>query len=395
MNSLKYPLGVIISVILCTLQASQLDTRIAIIGAGPAGIATLGVMLEAGIPPAEIMWIDGTQEHDPQAFNVGALGTCYSTVSGNSKTKLYVKFLQTCKVFRECRDEHFEALEKIDPEFECDLIHIVKPLQTVTNHLRRLVRSYAGKLQSLSFVDNHWVLKTGQKEFTAHMVVLATGSHPKVLDYQGLSLIPLEVALNKQQLATIIQPTDTIALFGGAHSAILLLKHLTNLQVHKVINFYTKPISFAVDMGNWTQNQVAGLKGSTAKWAQEVLLKNPPACIERYEYTPENIATHLPRCNKVIYAIGFAQNQITGISSQDGKIAYDDTTGAIGPRLFGIGIAFPHKYVDPQGSIEHPVGLTSFIEYAQRIVPHWLQTRTLRNLQYLREFEELFTIQLL
>ncbi|MCL4379982.1 hypothetical protein M1466_00610 [Candidatus Dependentiae bacterium] len=381
-----------------SVQCTQLDARIAMVGAGPAAIAALGVMLDAGVPPAEIIWIDGKEENDSNAFHVGALGSCFSNVPGNSKANLYVKFLQSCAAFRECRDEHFAALEAIDPEFECDLIHIVRPLQTITNHLRRKIRSYAGNLQNLSFVDNHWVLKMPCKEFTAHTVVLATGSQPKKLEYQGLTVIPLEAALDRQQLSSLVTANDTIALFGSAHSAILILKYLSELGVSKIINFYTKPISFPQDHGTWIQNQASGLKGATARWAQEVLLQNPPACIERYQATKENIEQQLPRCTKVIYAIGFMQNPVNGVTQPDGTIPYDDVNGTIGPRLFGIGIGFPHKFVDPHGAVEHRIGLTTFMEHALKVVPYWLQTRSIDHLiasHRLKEFEELFAITLL
>src|SRR5437868_14863358 len=65
------------------------DAEWAIIGAGPAGIIVLGLLLDLGTDPKSIVWVD------PE-FNVGRMGKYYSTVPGNAKTKTYIEFLQAC-----------------------------------------------------------------------------------------------------------------------------------------------------------------------------------------------------------------------------------------------------------------------------------------------------------
>ena len=46
----------------------------AIIGAGPAGIAAIGKLLDIGTAPKDILWVD-------PAFNVGDLGDKWAPVS--------------------------------------------------------------------------------------------------------------------------------------------------------------------------------------------------------------------------------------------------------------------------------------------------------------------------
>lgn len=58
----------------------------AVIGAGPAGIAAVGKLIDAGINPKEIVWID------PE-FKVGDFGTHWRNVSSNTKVGLFLKIL--------------------------------------------------------------------------------------------------------------------------------------------------------------------------------------------------------------------------------------------------------------------------------------------------------------
>ena len=72
---------------------------------------------------------------------------------------------------------------------------------------------------------------------------------------------------------------------------------------------------------------------------------------------------------------------------------FDDPNGILGPRLFGIGIAFPEKYEDEQGKTISRIGLLSFMEYAQEILPSWMATK--KSLADYARFEDLFTIDIL
>ena len=100
----------------------------------------------------------------------------------------------------------------------------------------------------------------------------------------------------------------------------------------------------------------------------------------------------LPICTKIIYAVGYERNELPAIDGQKNDLSYDDRTGIIAPRLFGIGIAFPEKYTDPLGNQEHRVGINSFMDYAQRIIPQWISKEVRSRFA---NFEQLFTIELL
>ncbi len=78
---------------------------------------------------------------------------------------------------------------------------------------------------------------------------------------------------------------------------------------------------------------------------------------------------------------------------------YDPSTGIItlpdsySPRLFGVGIAFPEKIVDPWGKKQFAVGIIDFLHYAQRTVPNWVAKK--RQTSYLTKFDHIFDIKVL
>lgn len=365
-----------------------------VVGAGPAGIAVIGLLLDLGIDRGSIVWVD------PE-FDVGRLGQYYETVPGNAPTKMYVDFLTACHVFGECAPTVIDELKAMDQQAAYPLNVIVRPLRIITKGLLERVGSVKGTLSSLHFSNDLWhigIEGAADKQLLglqARFVVLATGSHPKDLNYQNKSKIPLDMALNKSILASQIKSNDVIGVVGSAHSAILILKYLSELPVRYIVNFYLKPIVYAVDMGGWVQNQNAGLKGTTAEWAKNVLEKNRPKNLIRLKNTPQILRKWLPLCTKMIYAAGFERNPLPPINGTT-ELIYDDISGVIGPRLFGIGIAFPEKYNYPDGNVEYRVGLKFFMEYAQRVVPEWMACKGLEQIiTRFSTMESLFMIDVL
>lgn len=352
------------------------DAEWVIVGAGPAGIIIVGLLLELGTDPKSIIWLD------PE-FNVGRLGKYYASVPGNAKTKTYIEFLQSCQVFMEANSSAYAKLFDLDQEIEYPLQVIIEPLSDISNYLCTKVRCKKDNLCSLNFANDVWSIGTPKECFTASHVVLALGSHPKKLDYDCKHEIPLDLALDKETLQKYVDAKDTVAVVGSAQSAILLLKYLTELHVGRIINFYRNPIEFGGE---------SGLKAATARWAQDVLLKAPPANLVRLFNSCDALKAWLPICTRIIYAVGFERNDVPTITNAP-YLNFDDSSGILGPRLFGIGIAFPEKYQDEQGKTVSRIGLLAFMEYAQEILPSWLATK--RCLLDFAKFEELFDIDIL
>lgn len=358
-------------------QRYNCDYEWAIVGAGPAGIIVIGLLLDLGVDPKSIVWID------PE-FNVGRLGKYYSTVPGNAKTKVYIEFLASCKTFQDAHSPAFEKLYDMDQEVEYPLSVVVDPLVDISNYLCTKVTCKKGSICTLNFIEDVWQIgMLNMPCVSSSHVVLATGSHPKKLDYDCKGEIPLDIALDKSALAQCVSIQDTVAVVGSAQSAILLLKYLSEISCGRVINFYRNPIEFGGE---------SGLKAMTARWAKDVLLKTPPANLARMYNSCDALKAWLPICTKIIYAVGFERNELPTIANAP-YLDYEDRTGTIGPRLFGIGIAFPEKFEDETGKTISRIGLLAFMEYAQEILPQWMATKL--SLSRYHQFEELFTIDLL
>ncbi len=367
-----------------------------IVGGGPAGISTVGVLMAIGISPSRIIWID-------PVFDGGHI-THYPNVPANNTMQGFIDFIVACNTFKECTAADVEELKLLQPEGNYELRYIIKVLRHMTDFLRTQVKSVVASMTALHFHHDMWHIGTSiNTTITAAHVVLATGSHPKTLEYEQHKIIPLDIALNPPALASTVSANDRIAVLGSSHSAILILKFLSELAqpVEKIINLYRHPIQYAVDMGTWTMVTPHSLKGVAAEWAKNVLEKNPPKNLTRIVSTDETLKEVLPSCTKVIYALGFERNDLPAINNSQAISTYNESTGFIAPRLFGIGIAFPELWADPSGYQFHRVGLNSFMEYAQHVIPEWANDELykLANKQHfktqlvaLRKMSELFAI---
>lgn len=377
-------------------KTSNSHAKWAVVGAGVAGISVVAILHDCHVPFNEITWID------PE-FNVGRLGQYYQNVPSNSKVKEFFCFINICKTFQQLPCPGLEKLKTLDPESEQLLKVMVEPLQQISNELKNRVTSLQDSLENLYFENNLWHISTKKTDFTADNVILATGSHPKVLQYGNSNIIPLDIAIDFNKLRNIVLPNDSVLVVGSSHSAILILKYLSELNVKAIFNLYNKPIHYYTEINNNILYPATGLKGIAAQWAKEVLEKNPPKNLFRIFNSEENRKKTIDGSTKIIYAVGFERNQLPPIS-QNPNYNYNDTNGIIAPRLFGIGIAFPEKMLDALGNTEYKVGMNSFITYAQRIVPYWLNIKIDRSkleqeinkhIGYLNSFDSLFEINLL
>jgi hypothetical protein len=343
-------------------------------------------LCDMGIPPADIVLID------PE-FTVGRLGQYYYNVPGNTKAGLYVDFLRACKTFSGCECPSWKDLLACDPQVECPLSYIVEPLQEITDYLRSFIPSHQSWLTGLYPIDQAWQIELSSGcTLTARCVVLATGSCPIKLDYPVSKEIPLDVALQEAHIGDYFTQDDTVAVVGSAHSAVLAMKFLYQAGCPRIINFYSKPLAYTYQEDGIVYHSHTGLKGTAACWAQTVLEGAKPASILRLLNTQASRTAWLPVCTKIIYAVGYERNPLPDVPGVE-LSQYDAHTGRIAPGLFGIGIAFPEVIVDAQGETQNKIGLNSFMEYAIRQLPHWLEVRTI--VYDLHLFDTLFDITVL
>ncbi len=336
-----------------------------VVGAGPAGIAAVGKLLDAGVPPKQIGWID-------PHFEVGDLGRKWHSVSSNTQVDLFNRFLLGCKAFGYAKRPKQFPIDQINPKETCQLKYIAEPLQWITDHFRKTVSTFQDTAMALNLRDNFWEVKTNSSPVYAKNVILAMGCDEKSLSYPGVEVIPIATALDYEKLKHVVSKDDTVGVFGASHSAVLILADLEKLKVKSIINFYRAPHSYAIDLGDWILFDNTGLKGAAAKWAKKNLDGAQPPYLKRVLSSDHTFEESLALCNKVIYAVGFERRKLPVLEQYE-AMHYNDKTGIIAPGLFGLGIAFPQGKYDPLMNLEHRVGLWKFMDYLNDVLPIWLK----------------------
>jgi hypothetical protein len=276
-------------------------------------------------------------------------------------------------------------------EHHCDKVQLVKG-QVVQIH--QLCDALAG-----SFSKDVWkVVLSPSSSFsspphlTAEYLFLATGSQPKELKPQfplaisHPTTIDLDAALSPSVLRNFINEDDVVAVVGSSHSAVLVLKNLVELpSAPKLIkNFYKSPLKYAVYNENWILYDNTGLKGLAADWARANLAQLPIGKIHRIQMNSDfqEFALEyesLVNCTKIIYAVGYQRTQLPQVfnfqkntascisfNNENGRIYLD---GMEAPNMYGFGIAFPQRIVDPYGNMEDNVGMFKFMKYIKATLP--------------------------
>ena len=337
-----------------------------VLGAGPAGIAVVGNLLENGIEPSEIAWVD-------PFFQSGDFGRLWGEVSGNTKMCDFLNYFNALDTFRNLiQREHFAVFDR-SPDSTCLLGEVAEPLTWLTEQLKSKVKAYTGwveQIENQGFA-NVITMKDGTS-IAANKIVLCTGANPKYLDFpKAPARIDLETALSSTKLAAAVNCNDRVAVFGSSHSAIIIIRKLHELGVKRIDNFYRNALRFAVPMEGWTLYDNTGLKADTARWAMDTLCHNCPEHMVRHVSNEQNIQQYLPKCDKVIYATGFERRSPSFTNVETDQ--YDGFTGIIAPGVFGAGLAYPLKATTPFGDSELDIGLWKFMKGIQKVLPIWLK----------------------
>ncbi|RDL36591.1 Uncharacterized protein BP5553_05943 [Venustampulla echinocandica] len=373
--------------------------RAVVVGAGPAGTAVVGNLLEQKQAP--ILWVD-------DEFHGGRL-------DNNTKVKRFVSYAEGVSPFREIFKETpepnaYSHLKSLEQENTCYIAQAADLCVMLTKGLDQSKGVYKqlGRVSDASLSETSgWTVRlnpsgdknAGPTEVSSDIMVLCTGAAPSSgpLPVSDIQEIGLDPALKPSLLQTII-PSDspiTVAVIGASHSAILVLRNLYNLgrSTHPQlrIKWFTRhPLRYAEERDGWILRDNTGLKGDVAIWAKENLEEDrlPASDVSRYlEKVPTTrdkeeavYKEHLPACTHVVQAIGFTRNEIPALKRQgkELEIKYDNTAGGFEDKdgkkvkgLYAAGIAWPERVVDPEGNVEYAVGLAKFMNYLKRVVPNW------------------------
>ncbi|MEO6792434.1 MAG: FAD-dependent oxidoreductase [Mycobacterium sp.] len=339
----------------------------AVIGAGPAGIAAVGKLLDHGIADHEIAWVD------PE-FGAGDLGAKWRAVPSNTQVGLFLDYFHASPSFRFAQAPPFE-LNALDPEQTCPLGLVAEPLVWISHQLCDRVRPLRTTATELSLQNRQWTVHTEHEDIASKNVILAVGAVPTKLSYPGLEEIPIEAALDPGQLEQLALGEATVAVFGSSHSSMIALPNLLTTPVKKVINFYRSPLRYAVYLADWILFDDTGLKGQAAQWARENIDGTYPERLDRCSVSSPEFQERLQECSHVVYTVGFQCRQLP-VTPQWGPLKYDASNGILAPGLFGVGIAFPEYQTDPLGSGQYRVGLHKFMQRLDDALPLWLRYNT-------------------
>ncbi|QDS74671.1 hypothetical protein FKW77_009459 [Venturia effusa] len=379
-----------------------------VVGAGPAGIAVVGNLVEWRKTP--ILWVD-------HKFQGGRLNEYYREVPSNTKVKRFVMYAEGVEPFRRIAEKTpkpnaFSLLKNLIQEDTC---HIAQAADLCTMLTRGLDEALGVEKQLGSVVAARWLdsstwnvqiepsdgRTTRPVTISSDMLVLCTGSKPisGPLPVTGIKRLELDPALKPSHLKKILSSQEQleIAVIGASHSAILVLRNLYNLasSTHPKLRvkwFTRHPLRYAEERDGWIFRDNTGLKGDVAIWAKEnleedVLPSSPVSnCLRKIATTrereQEDYKRHLPGCTHVVQAIGYISNEMPELERHGKPIlpTYDNTTGGFAdekgdkvPGLYAAGIAWPERVVDPEGNVEYAVGLWKFMSYLQRVVPTWVR----------------------
>jgi cation diffusion facilitator CzcD-associated flavoprotein CzcO len=334
-----------------------------VIGAGAAGIAAVGRLLDHGIAPDKIAWVDPD-------FTAGDLGAKWRAVPSNTTVSLFLDYLNASPSFRFHEAPPFK-LADVDPSETCLLDLVADPLVWISGHLRQRVKAFGAMATELRLRNRSWTVQTEQGAITSDKVILAVGATPKKLAHPNLVEIPVEVALDPEKLAEQSLEGATVAVFGSSHSTMIALPHLLRQPVERVVNFYRSPLKYAVALQDWTLFDDVGLKGQAARWARDNIDGVYPERLDRVSVHSPEFQDQLAQCDHVVYTVGFERRQLPHIP-QYGNLQHNPTNGIIAPGLFGFGIAFPESHTDPLGFTEHRVGLHKFMQFLNTVLPVWM-----------------------
>ncbi|KAJ5975262.1 hypothetical protein N7481_008969 [Penicillium waksmanii] len=372
-----------------------------VVGAGPAGVAVVGNLLERQL--GSIAWID-------PSFESGRVNRKYREVPSNTKVSFFQSYATSLQPFRTIientpRPNAFTTMAKLDQENTCHLHYAADMIRGLTNGLVKMeqVYAYQGFVTAATLSSKpdqaRWTVRIKQSsgneanelEIETSRLILCTGSHPTNL--------PVPIPVLSETLPTT-KPT-TVAVVGASHSAILALLNLVTLaqssHPHLRVKWFTRhKLRYAEFMDGWILRDNTGLKGLAADFArtqlEEGVLGSSDAgkivtkvdCAGGEAREKEMYRAHLPDCDYITQAVGFTRDPlpqlVKGDDAEPLSMEFDHETGAFHesapagekiPGLFGAGIAFPQRVVDPYGNVEYAVGFFKFMKFLKKVVPSW------------------------
>ena len=145
-----------------------------IVGAGPAGIATIGLLLDAGVEAKDILWLD-------LDFQGGDFGKYWGEVGSNTTVKLFNEFLTGIKSFQYMTKQEDFPLDSLPADGFCKLQQVAASLNFISRNLQKKVSAIKTWVEELVVKDGFWQLQTKDGSYRAKKSYFGNWSNTKTL----------------------------------------------------------------------------------------------------------------------------------------------------------------------------------------------------------------------
>lgn len=406
-----------------------------VIGGGPAGITVVGNLLEQKVEPILWVdnafnggRINRCYREVPSNTKVAlfieyatALAPFRKIVSNTPSRSRWEEPSESDSVAVSGKPDKLQALRSMDPVKSCQLSHAADMLLMLTEGLSKTPGVVAKKVQvtdaTLDEASKRWTVnlnstipsETDSTPVSAKRLIMCTGSSPNnsplPVTIPSLHVLDLDCALSPTLLSTTLSPLGptSVAVIGASHSAILVLMNLYNLartsKPDLRITWLTRhKLRYAEQRDGWILRDNTGLKGEAAEWARQNLEPDttPNSDVAKYitkvayesGAEKETYEQHLPGTDFYVQAIGYSRDPIPALKTSEGRAiepVFDHENGHFEyashggegklqklPGLFGAGIAWPARVVDPEGNVEYAVGFFKFMKHVKKVIGTWI-----------------------
>jgi hypothetical protein len=418
-----------------TMAGSTEHYEAVVIGGGPAGITVVGNLLEQKVEPILWVdnafdggRINRCYREVPSNTKV-ALFIEYATavapfrkiVSNTPSRSRWEEPSESDGVAVSGKPDKLQALRSLDPVKGCQLSHAADMLLMLTEGLSKTAGVFARKVRvteaTLDESSKKWTVNlanttdssaSGNTPVVTKRLIMCTGSSPNnsplPVEIPSLHNLDLDCALSPTLLSTTLSPLGPtmVAVVGASHSAILVLMNLYRLASTSKpdlrITWLTRhKLRYAEQRDGWILRDNTGLKGEAAEWARNNLEPDtmPNSDVSKYltkvayEFgaEKETYKKYLQGMDFYVQAIGYSRDPIPTLKTSEGRAiepVFDHENGHFGyagnsegklqklPGLFGAGIAWPARVVDPEGNMEYAVGFFKFMKHIKKVVGTWI-----------------------
>ena len=419
-----------------TMSDSTAYYEAVVVGGGPAGITVVGNLLEQKVEPILWVdnefnggRVNRCYREVPSNTKVAlfidyatALAPFRKIVSNTPSRSRWEEPSESDGVAVSGKADKLQTLRSLDPVKGCQLSHAADMLLMLTEGLRKTAGVFAKKVQvteaTLDEATQKWTVNlastvpsetNSNKPIVTSRLIMCTGSSPNnsplPVSIPSLHNLDLDCALSPSLLATALSPLGptSIAVVGASHSAILVLMNLYNLASTSKpdlrITWFTRhPLRYAEQRDGWMLRDNTGLKGAAAEWARNNLEPEtlPNSDVSKYltkvayeaGAEKETYERHLQGVDFYVQAIGYSRDPIPALKTSEGRAiepVFDHENGHFAysggssegklqklPGLFGAGIAWPARVVDPEGNVEYAVGFFKFMKHIKKVVGSWI-----------------------